>query len=137
MKDTDIFLPSAALFFLVMFVLVFNLFLRIRAARNKHVPVSYFKLLPNDLGTEKLIQAKNNITNLFETPVFFYLISVILFVTENVDPTILFVAWLYVAFRVLHSVIHLTSNFVPFRLASFVGSLVCLTWLWLRWLFLL
>jgi len=70
--------------------------------------------------------------NLFEMPVLFYVASVILFVTNAVDGLALVLAWLYVASRIAHSLIHLTCNNVIHRLAAFAASNVVLLVLWVR-----
>ena len=133
MQNTDILLPNVAMFVLTFIVFTFNLIVRIQAAKSKQIPITHFKIFQGGSPTDVMIQAKNNIANLFETPIFFYLITITYFVTDTVTPTAIALAWAYVACRVAHSTIHLTSNFVPFRMASFLASLACLLVLWLKW----
>jgi hypothetical protein len=42
-------------------------------------------------------------------------------------------AWAYVALRIVHSVIHCTSNRVMQRLAAFMGGFALLVGLWAAW----
>lgn len=133
MKMTDILLPNFAMFLLTTFVFVFNLLVRVQAAKHQKISPSYFKLFQGGSPTDLMLQAKNNISNLFETPIFFYLITITLFVTQTADLNDVIIAWIYVVCRVMHSAIHLTSNFVPFRFAAFLASLICLSLLWIHW----
>lgn len=72
----------------------------------------------------------DNFSNLFEIPVLFYLLVVLLYVTGSSDPLYVGGAWLFVLLRVLHSLIHLSSNRVKYRFeAYFSGTLL----LWLMW----
>jgi hypothetical protein len=133
MQNTDILIPNFAMFVLTFIVFIFNLAVRVQAARSKQIPIAHFKIFQGGSPTDLMNQAKNNIANLFETPVFFYLITLTYFVTDSVTPTAVALAWAYVACRVAHSAIHLTSNFVPFRFASFIASITCLAILWIKW----
>jgi len=75
-------------------------------------------------------RAADNYRNLFEAPVFFYVALVIAFVTAQVSPLVLGLAWAYVGLRYLHSYIHCTYNRTRHRLYLFLaGNLV----LWALW----
>jgi len=68
--------------------------------------------------------------NLFEMPVLFYVACIVFYVTGKVDGIALTLAWLYVALRIAHSVVHLTYNNVLHRLAAFGASTFVLLALW-------
>jgi hypothetical protein len=68
--------------------------------------------------------------NLLELPMLFYVVCVILYVTAGGSRLAVFVAWSYVALRVVHSLIHLTYNHVLHRLAAFTLSNAALVSLW-------
>jgi hypothetical protein len=57
----------------------------------------------------------DNLKNLFEIPVLFYALALYLFVTKQVDAPYLDAAWVFVAFRALHSAVHCTFNLVMLR----------------------
>ena len=57
----------------------------------------------------------DNLKNLFEIPVLFYALALYLFVTKQVDVPYLDAAWVFVAFRALHSTVHCTFNLVILR----------------------
>lgn len=68
--------------------------------------------------------------NLLEVPVLFYLACLVAVITQHVTPTLLMLAWAYVALRVLHSVIYLSYNHVPHRLTVFALSNVVAAVMW-------
>ena len=57
----------------------------------------------------------DNLKNLFEMPVIFYTLALYLFVTNQVDALYVGTAWVFVAFRTLHSAVHCTINIVLLR----------------------
>jgi hypothetical protein len=57
----------------------------------------------------------DNLKNLFEIPVVFYALALYLFATQQVDTVYVNAAWIFVAFRVLHSAVHCTFNLVMLR----------------------
>ena len=77
----------------------------------------------------------DNLRNLFEAPVVFYAICLYLYVTENVDQVYLLSAWLFFALRVVHSLIHCTSNNVFRRFIAYFVSAVVLWFMVLRAVF--
>ncbi|NNF39967.1 MAG: hypothetical protein HKN64_01225 [Woeseiaceae bacterium] len=68
----------------------------------------------------------HNFRNLFELPVLFYGLCLYLQVTGTVDTTYLVTAWLFVAFRVLHSLVQCTSNIVLLRFYLYLGGALSL-----------
>jgi len=57
----------------------------------------------------------DNLKNLFEIPVIFYALAFYLFATKQVDTAYVAAAWVFVAFRVLHSAVHCTFNLIMLR----------------------
>jgi len=64
----------------------------------------------------------DNLKNLFEIPVLFYALALWLTVTNRVDATYLYAAWVFVIFRVLHSAVHCTANIVMLRFYLYLVS---------------
>jgi len=73
-----------------------------------------------------------NFRNLLELPVLFYVLCLFLYVTSSVDEWYLIAAWLFVALRVVHSVIHCTVNIVIWRFAVYFVSALVLWFVLLR-----
>jgi len=68
----------------------------------------------------------NNFKNLFELPVLFYVLCIYLYVTATVGVPDLIAAWLFLVFRVLHSVIHCTVNIVMARFLTYLAAALAL-----------
>jgi hypothetical protein len=68
--------------------------------------------------------------NLLELPMLFYIVCLILYVTGGASSNAIAIARAFVALRVVHSAIHLTSNRVLHRLAAFTAANVALVFLW-------
>ncbi len=68
----------------------------------------------------------NNIRNQFETPILFYMLTVILWMVDSVTPLAHALAWLYALARVVHAWVHTGSNYVPVRRRVFQFSIVLL-----------
>jgi hypothetical protein len=73
--------------------------------------------------------------NLLEMPLLFYAVSLTYYVTRQADAVALALAWGYVALRLAHSAVHLTSNRLFHRLLTFAFSNFALIALW-GWLLL-
>ena len=56
-----------------------------------------------------------NLANQFELPVIFYAVVVLLVATKNVTPIDLVAAWVFVAGRVIHSMVQTLTDNVPLR----------------------
>ena len=68
----------------------------------------------------------DNLKNLFEMPVLFYAVVLYLYAVEQVDGLHLVAAWIFVAFRVAHSVVHCTVNKVMLRFNLYLISSLAL-----------
>ncbi len=75
-------------------------------------------------------RAADNFNNLFEVPVLFYLALIVAYLTHQVTPLVLSLAWAFVAGRMLHSLIQCSYNKVMHRFSVYAIS-TCLVWvLW-------
>ena len=109
------------------------LFLLLAATRVPSI-IKYFGNLQAAKHSEdlrpKLPGAARNITDnynhLFEQPTLFYALVTYIYLMQHVDTFHLYLAWLYAALRVAHSVIQITSNNVSYRALMFIGSGACL-----------
>jgi|SRR5688500_5549707 hypothetical protein len=77
-------------------------------------------------------RAADNFRNLFELPVLFYAALGLAFVLGASDPATLALAWLFVALRVLHSVIQCSYNKVMHRFQAYLAGSLALLLLWAR-----
>ncbi len=77
-------------------------------------------------------QYSDNLQNLFEFPVLFYVLVVMLLVTQKVDAVFVGMAWGYAALRVVHSYIHCRYNKVTHRFYVFILSVLLLVIMWTK-----
>jgi hypothetical protein len=75
-------------------------------------------------------RAADNFRNLFELPVLFYALCLVLVASGHVTRVQLTFAWVYVALRVAHSVIHITYNRVSHRFTVHLASTLVLLFMW-------
>ena len=133
MKPESIFVPLGTLAIWTGLVLFLTGFRRVVAVTAGRVSRGAFKVgEAADLPAE-LKLPNRNLMNLLEMPQLFYVVGLSFFVTHQVTPAVVGLAWLFVALRLAHSAIHLTYNHVVHRLAVFaLSNFVLLTlWIWL------
>ena len=103
-----------------------NLMGKGKDSEESGIPVEPYKDAPLHL---KII--KNNISNIFEFSVIFYfLIGIIVFI-EIESNFLLICAWLYLLFRVIHSIVHICFNNTSARGAIWIFSQTALLLLFL------
>ena len=117
MAQQAIFGPFFATVFLTLFVWVYMYIRRISfltrnqiSAKDLAVPGALAQLSPPGVANPS-----DNLKNLFEIPVLFYALVLYLFVTNQVDAVYVTAAWVFVAFRALHSAVHCTFNLIMLR----------------------
>ena len=81
------------------------------------------KLLENN-------SAADNLRNLFEIPVLFFAICLVLYVTGFVTPMQVSLAWGFVMLRGLHSFVHTTYNRVMHRFLAYAVSTIFVFTMW-------
>jgi hypothetical protein len=128
----QILMPAIALV-----AVTFVVWLGMYFTRLRHMRIN--RIAPNDLGTReraaKLLEPvsgpSDNLRNLFELPVLFYLLIVLLFDTGHASSGFVSAAWAFVALRTLHSAIHCTYNDVMHRFTVYVVSSLVLWGMWI------
>jgi hypothetical protein len=130
MDPSAIIFPAIALFFWTFANGVRLARLRVGAVGRSEVSLGYYELYE---GTEPphIRLATRHLQNLFEVPPLFYVVVLFLYVTNQVGPVTVGLAWLYVAIRLVHSFVHLGTNVVPRRLVVFAVSNFVLAGLWI------
>lgn len=103
---------------------------RFRAAFRREIVANDFKYGESSSVPIYVSIPNRNYMNLLEFPVLFYIVCMLIFVTDSASPVMLSIAWSYVALRVIHSAIHLSYNHVIHRLIAFAISNLALISLW-------
>lgn len=127
MQQGLLFFPCLALLLLTVTVMVAMLRGRRAAVQRGEISAAYFKTY--DTGEtlpRKARQADRCYHNLIESTPPFYFVCAAAMALGKVDMVVLALAWAYVAMRVLHSFVHLTSNKIGPRSMSFAVGCVLL-----------
>ncbi|MEP7311916.1 MAG: MAPEG family protein [Pseudomonadota bacterium] len=90
-------------------------------------PLEFARLSP-----PRVANPSDNLKNLFELPTLFYAVVLYLHVTRQVDMAYLTAAWVFFGFRIAHSIVHCTFNFVPLRFLLYAVSAMALWYMVLR-----
>ena len=131
MNDAQLIYPMAAMILLTVIVLVRMVLLRIAATRRGDIDPYFYKTYQGEEGETRIVAQHNrHFVNLFENPVLFYAACITAMVTAQVTQSMVWMAWAYVATRIIHMFIHLTSNKIYPRMASYGASWVVLLGMW-------
>jgi hypothetical protein len=127
-KQTAIFMPVliTLLLGLIIWLLMFAVRFKAIAAAN---------IQPDQLATPDMVRqalplfaqhSANNFKNFFEVPMMFFVLCFYLHATGNVDSLYVNLAWVFVAFRYVHSAIHCSYNNVNHRFGAYAISCLAL-----------
>jgi hypothetical protein len=133
MSFNPILLPLLVMVFLTFMVWIFLFALRIPEIKSR-------KIDPDDLKdraeAHNLLTtsaaASNNLKNLFEMPVLFYVAVMLVILLLIQDALLVRLAWGFVIMRVVHSAVHCSYNRVMHRFIAYFISCLFLLLLWLR-----
>ena len=126
MNNNIIFLPVIA-----HMLLVFGLYIylgKVKSCAAKAGQVDRQKAALNAKEwPDCVVKVSNNLANQFESPILFYMLAVMYFLSSNVSTVVLILMCFYVLSRYVHAYVHVTSNYVPYRFKFFlVGVLILL-----------
>lgn len=134
MTQDDIFSPFFATVFLTFLVWVYMYLRRISFITSRKlspqdlaIPGAFTEISPPDVSNPS-----DNLKNLFEIPIIFYVLVLYLFVTKQVDAVYVNAAWVFVGFRALHSAVHCTFNLVILRFCLYLVSTIAVWFIAIR-----
>jgi hypothetical protein len=134
MKQELIFIPIEVMVAITLIVWLWMFYLRLGEIFQNNIDPQTLDLKSHsDPVLTRSAAASDNLINLFELPVLFYVQALILYQLQLVDSFYLSMACLFVAFRFLHSLVHITYNNVNQRFTFYVLASLCL---WTSWLFM-
>ena len=104
---------------------------RIESLKSGVVPQNYYSLMQGHDIPDFIAKTTRNFNNLFEVPTLFYAGGAVYLALDQTGQLPVINAWIFVAARVMHSIIHLSYNNVVHRLTIFgIGNLsVLVMWL--------
>lgn len=117
-----IFRPFAAMLLLTLAVWVFMYARRLSTMYVQKIDPQRFTT-PDKVSAalpEAVQYPAYNLRNLVELPVLFYALCLALYATNAVDMTYVEMAWAFVGFRALHSLVHCTINVVKLRFTFYL-----------------
>lgn len=141
--NAEIFLPMYYMVLLTLSVFLLSTLLRFKniLVDKSHTGSELMKIPLPSSAAEITKQADRNLANLFEFPILFYAISIVLYVSGKVDDYFLLLGFWFVGLRVAHSVYHIFINgFIgdmPIRALLWLPSLAIVIWMWIRFISLL
>jgi len=122
MPQTAIFGPVFALIGVTFAVWVYMYARRIPFIQSLDPDIVLTPAKLAELSPPAVANPSDNLKNLFEIPVIFYALALVLCVTGRVDGVYVGAAWVFVVFRALHSAVHCTVNVVLVRFALYLVS---------------
>ena len=135
MQPELIFVPIINMLWLSLAVFAFGTTLRLKSiVIDKKNKEEDFKI-PTFENNELIQNSQRNLTNLFEFPVFFYAVCIMIYVTGTVDGYFLLLASWFFWLRVLHSITHIFYNKIipgvalPVRTFFWLPSTIILGWM--------
>ena len=116
---------------LTVVIMVLTARVRIGSVKSGAVPESYYNLMEGHAVPELVSKTTRNFNNLFEVPTLFYAGGAVYLALDQTGQAAVISAWVFVAARVLHSIIHLSYNNPLHRMVVFaIGNLsVLVMWL--------
>lgn len=130
-KEPIMFYPMFAMVLLTLVVGVYLLSLRFGAVKRREVSIGYFRLYTGQSQPPaRLLAAANHFNNLFQVPLLFYITCLMTLQTGLTGPLMQTLAWLFVATRVAHALIHLTYNNVIHRMLAFFPGFLLVVAMW-------
>jgi hypothetical protein len=133
MKQSAIFAPFFSMMLLTL-VVWFYMY-------SRRIPfIQKSKINPNNLTPAELARISppavsnpsDNLKNLLELPTLFYALALYLYITNTFDGIFLVAAWIFAAFRILHSAVHCTINIVILRFWLYAISTLALWFMVIR-----
>ncbi len=133
MSFNPILLPLLSMVFLTFAVWIYLFALRV--PETKQLKIDLDELRDRAKAHQILTvsaAASNNLKNLFELPVLFYLAAMLAMLLLIQDSLLVLLAWGFVIMRIVHSIIQCTYNRVMHRFMAYMISCLFLLFLWIR-----
>ncbi|MCK9917864.1 MAPEG family protein [Microbacteriaceae bacterium K1510] len=128
-------LPTVLLPLFVQVVLTFGLILWM--AYHRTLLLRKGEVHPRDIALREpnwpshVLQVDYAAHNQLETPVLFYVLTILAIITRHADLLFVVLAWVFVLIRIAHAYVHVTSNRVALRGPLFGLALMVLIIMWL------
>jgi hypothetical protein len=132
LSPAELIRPIVALVTLTGIVWALMVVVRNTAVFRGAASIGYYRGYTGNAPPEWIERPARAFMNLLEVPILFYLVCVLMLVTQRFDATQVALAWAFVALRVAHAAIHIAWNDVRFRFFAYFGGCLVLAVLWMR-----
>ncbi|WP_440616067.1 MAPEG family protein [Cysteiniphilum sp. 6C5] len=125
MSTTAWSIPIIVMMILTIVSVFITLFNRIQAIRKGKITLSDLRTMDFCKKEHPWLEiTSRHLDNLFQMPVLFYICFIIILLNPELMQIsyLLILGWLFVSFRIINSMIHLTTNNLSLRLCSFLLS---------------
>ena len=130
MSMKSMLMPVFAQLALTFVLLYWMSYLRIQAIRHGQVQPQAISLRePN--WPPRAMQIGNAFHNQLETPLLFYVLTLLALITNTADSILWVLSWMFVVARVAHAYVHVTSNRIDRRGPLFLIGAAALTLMWI------
>ena len=136
--NAEIFIPMYYMVLLTASVFLLSTLIRFKnvLVDKSHTGSELMKIPLPTSAAQITKQADRNLINLFEFPILFYAICVVLYVAGKVASYFILLAYWFVGLRVAHSLYHIFINgFIgdmPLRALLWLPSWIIVIWMWVR-----
>ena len=127
----EILYPMFVMAVLTFIVAPMLLLTRVSSVRNGVVKIEYYEIFKGGEPPRIVEQATRHWSNLYEAPMLFYIVCLVVLAIQIESALLVGLAWSYVAIRIAHTCIHLTYNKVYHRLTIFLISQFVLIAMWI------
>jgi len=105
--------------------------LRFRAVKQDGLHAGYFLMNRGGKAPAYMIQAEQQYANLYETPMLFYVVVVLIYVLGLSNGFSVVLAWAYTLSRILHAWEHMGKNRLATRRRIFLTSIMLVATMWI------
>ena len=142
--NTELFLPIFLMLCLTVVVFLFSTLMRLKEIylndTKNAVSGSEHKHPPFNEGSDILKNAQRNLANLFEFPIFFYIVCIFITIADKVDEHFVTLAYWFFYVRLAHSIYHIffnqlvINNGLPLRALIWAPSTIIIIMMWIKFI---
>jgi hypothetical protein len=118
---------QVALTFVLLFAMGSSRFAAVRANQVKVIDAA----ASNIAWPRRAAQVSRSFHNQLETPLLFYVVVILAIITKRDDAFFVTCEWLWVATRVAHALVHISSNRLQLRFPLFLAGVIILIVMWI------
>ena len=123
--------PLYFMIFITFFITMRLLFIGTYLVVTKQIHIKQFRLTDGEFPSYAL-NARDHFRNMFEIPILFYILCILFIINDSYAQIDIYLAWGFVIFRLLHTIVRIPNRDVLLRFTFFVISLLFLISGWVR-----